>query len=105
MSMLPEDVDLRIVYGMNCTWWDGIEKVGHKGPDGPLGRLPCCPHCKSVLFEMPSPKQWWDGVERFQAAGHPGYCDFIAWMQGKCFPHIAAAKAAYESKPGRSVTL
>ncbi|MCC8949310.1 hypothetical protein H8A97_30465 [Bradyrhizobium sp. Arg62] len=96
--------DTRIVYGFRCVWWDGIEKVGSKG-QGPLGGLPCCPHCGSPLFEMPSPKEWWDGVERHQANGHPGYRDFIEWLKGRCFPTVQAAKAAYEAKPGRTVSL
>jgi hypothetical protein len=96
--------DLRIVYGARCTWWDGIEKVGHRGEPGPLGRLPCCPHCKGVLFEMPTPKEWWASVEKYQNAGHPGYRAFIEWLKGKCFPNFDAAKAAYEARPGRLVT-
>jgi hypothetical protein len=96
--------DDRIVYGARCTWWDGIEQVGSKG-QGPLGGLPCCPHYRNMLFEMPTPKVWWDGVAKFEAAGHDGYRSFVEWMKGKCFPNIQAAQAAYQAKPGRTVRL
>lgn len=96
--------DTRIVYGMRCAWWDGIEKVGRI--ETPSGHgLPCCPHCRGVLMQMDSPAQWWDLVNRHEAAGHPGYRAFIEWLKGKCFPTVQAAKAAYEARPGRKVTL
>lgn len=91
--------DNRIVYGALCIWWDGIEKVGRNGV------LPCCPHCKGVLFEMNSPKQWWDGVEAHEANGHPGYRDFIEWLKGKCYPTTHEAKKAYEASGKRTVVL
>lgn len=96
--------DARIVYGMRCVWWDGIEKVAKTTPlDG--HSLPCCPHCGGVLMQMDGPAQWWAQVEQHEAAGHPGYRAFIEWMKGKCFPTMSAAKAAYEARPGRTVTL
>ena len=96
--------DDRIVYGMRCVWWDGIEKVGRTPPRGGIS-VPCCPHCGGVLYEMPSPKEWWAGVDKHQAAGHPGYRDFIEWLKGKCFPTVQAAKVAYGQKPGRAVQV
>jgi hypothetical protein len=57
------------------------------------------------LFQMDGPQQWWEQVQKHQDAGHPGYRAFIEWLKGKHFPDIAAAKATYEAKPGRSVTL
>ncbi len=99
-------VDTRIVYGFRCVWWDGIEQVGKmKGGDGPLGSLPCCPHCGSPLMQMDSPAQWWDGVAKHEVNGHPGYRAFIEWLKGKCYPTIQAAAEAYNAKPGRSVRL
>lgn len=91
--------DDRIVYGVRCFWWEGIENVSSRGG------LPCCPHCKGMLFEMASPKEWWDGVEKFETSGHPGYRAFVEWSKGKHFANIAAAVAAYNAKPGRNVTL
>lgn len=104
MNLPMRQADDRVVYGARCTWWDGIEKVGSKGT-GPLGSLPCCPHCRGMLFEMPTPKTWWDGVAKFEADGHTGYRSFVEWMKGKCFPDIRAAQIAYEAKPGRTVKL
>ncbi len=96
--------DTRIVYGMRCVWWDGIEKTA-RTPERDGHSFPCCPCCGSVLMQMDDPKQWWDTVEKHEAAGHPGYRAFIEWMKGKCFPDMKSAKAVYEAKPGRSVTL
>ena len=105
MKRTSIETDTRIVFGMRCVWWDGIEKVG-KLPPSPSGHsLPCCPHCGGVLMQMDGPEQWWRTVEQHQANGHPGYRAFIEWMKGKCFPTMQAAKAAYEAKPGRTVTL
>lgn len=98
--------DTRITYGAQCVWWGGIEDIGKTKPREPGGiSLPCCPKCGGMLFELPSPKEWWDGVEKYEANGHPGYRAFIEWRKGKCFPTQEAAKAAYEAKPGRKVTL
>lgn len=98
--------DSRVVYGIRCVWWDGVEKVGKMpGTDGPLGPLPCCPHCRGVLMQVDSPEKWWADVNTHQANGHPGYRAFMEWLKGKCFPTIQAAKAAYEAKPGRTVKL
>jgi hypothetical protein len=97
--------DDRIVYGIHCVWWDGIEKVGHTPPNRDGISIPCCPHCGSVLYELPSPKEWWDGVDKYEADGHPGYRDFISWLKGKCYPGRNAAKAAYEASGKRKVTL
>lgn len=102
--MMDADTDTRIAYGSRCTWWDGIEKV-ETIEAGSGHRLPCCPHCRGMLFEIPTPEMWWDGVVKYEAAGHAGYRAFMEWAKGKCFPNIKAAKAAYEAKPGRTVQL
>lgn len=96
--------DERVVYGARCVWWDGIEKVG-KITASNGASLPCCPHCRGMLFEIPTPTEWWASVEKHQKNGHPGYREFVEWLKGKCFPTIDAAKATYEAKPGRTVTL
>lgn len=87
--------DTRIVYGASCTWWDGIHAAGH-APAGPSGhRLPCCPHCGSMLFEMDSDEPWFAGARRYEADGHPGYVAMIEWARGRCFPNLAALEQAY----------
>lgn len=103
-----------IAYGVRCTWWDDKDNVGSlqmpammQSPRGggfipnPGQRptcLPCCPHCQSMLFETDK-ASWTAGVER-QNAAEPGYADLIAFMQGKCFPDMQAAKAAFAKAGG-----
>lgn len=88
--------DTRIVYGARCGWWDSIDKVGVDGG------LPCCPHCKGLLFEMDSPKTWWAGVDRYEAAGHQGYHAFVEWIRGKCMDW-SEAQEIYERETGKVV--
>lgn len=92
--------DTRIPYGMRCTWWDSISKVGLTA-HGPSGhRLPCCPICGGMLFEVESEAKWFEGVDRHEASGHPGYRAMIEWARGKCFRNFAAMSAAYASATG-----
>ena len=87
--------DLRIVYGARCTWWDSIDNVG-RTPPGPGGhRLPACPHCGSVLFEVPTEEDWWEGVDRAEREGRVGYRGLIEWSRGRCYPNFTALEAAY----------
>lgn len=72
-----------IAYGMACTWHDDKANVAvDRG-------LPCCPHCKGLLFEMTEP-EWLVGVAKHNVA-HPGYARFIVWAKGKCHPNFKAA--------------
>lgn len=83
-----------IAYGAKCSWWDDKEKVGTL-PMKDGSRLPCCPHCRSVLFEMPE-EQWNDGADKYEA-DNPGYKKLLNWSRGKCFPSWKHAKATYEA--------
>jgi hypothetical protein len=85
--------DTRVVYGARCTWWDSIQNIGHTRGPGP--RLPACPHCGSVLFEMPDEARFMAGVPAYEAAGHPGYGDALRWARGKCFQNAEAMQLAY----------
>ena len=85
--------DTRIPYGARCTWWDSIDKVGSRLT--PSGSIPCCPHCRNVLFEVESEEVWFAGADRYEAAGHPGYRAMLEWGRGKCFPDLEALKDAY----------
>lgn len=87
----------RIVYGARCTWWDGIAKVGKLGSG-----LPCCPHCRNVLFEMDNEEQWWAGVDRHETDGHPGYRAMMEWARGKCFPDFPTLVNAFQNRLRRS---
>ena len=86
--------DPRIVYGARCTWWDSIDKVGHI-PTGASRGLPCCPNCRSVLFECPNEGEWFTGIDRYEADGHPGYRNRMTWARGRCFPDMKTLDAIY----------
>jgi hypothetical protein len=60
--------------------------------------LPCCPHCKNMLFEMSNENIWWEGVDKYEARGHPGYRTMIEWSRGKCFPTHEAMHKAYAER-------
>jgi len=92
--------DTRIVYGVGCTWWDSIYKVGHTPPMNGH-RLPCCPHCGSVLMELPDEAAWWKGVDRYEADKEPGYRKLVEWQRGKCFPNMGVARVAYAAEMTR----
>lgn len=85
--------DARVVYGARCSWWDSIDKAGTS--KSALHSIPCCPHCKQVLFEMESQEHWDAMVEKYENDGHPGYKAMVDWGRGKCFPNTRALEAAY----------
>lgn len=90
--------DKRLVYGMRCTWWENISAVAHTAP-GPSGhRIPCCPHCGSVLFEMDSEDRFIEQARSYESNGHPGYVQMLQWARGKCFPNMQALEKAYTSE-------
>ena len=91
-SELEQDCWARIVYGANCTWWDSISKASQL-PNG----IPCCPFCKSVLFEFPTLAAFMEGAEKYEADGHPGYRELLTWQRGKCFRTMEDAKKRMES--------
>jgi hypothetical protein len=84
-------IDLRIVYGARCVWWDSITKAATT-PSG----LPCCPHCGGVLFETASEEAWWEAVDKHEAQGALGYHKFVEWSRGKCFPTYGDARVVYD---------
>lgn len=81
----------RIVYGASCTWWDAITALK------PTGNLPVCPYCHSNLFEVDNAKTWWADARAHEAAGNPGYCAYVEWLRGRCFPDHEIARAAYDA--------
>lgn len=94
---------MKVVYGArDCVWWDTIDNAGRTPPRAGVS-IPCCPHCGSVLFEVPSEQDWFAAVDKYEAQGHPGYRALIEWARGKCFPNHALTKAAYKVATGKSV--
>lgn len=101
--------DPRIVYGAGCSWWESISKIATKSVkiagDDEAMELPCCPHCKGVLFEVASEEVWWANVAaHIERSGETFYREFIEWVRGKCFPSTRqgsgadAARAAFEAE-------
>jgi len=105
MEMLYQDnlKDERIVYGARCVWWDSIDKAS-KTKDSKFA-LPCCPHCGSVLFEVPSIEGWMDSVDAHEKKGHPGYRKLVEWCRGRCFRTMGDAVAQYKIETGEEVTI
>lgn len=90
--------DTRLAYGATCTWFGPIQEVGTKTEH----RLPCCPLCGGVLFEMPTEQEWWDGIDKYERDGHPGYRALWEWQRKvkRCFPlrdGIKALEAAHKA--------
>lgn len=95
--------DTRYVYSARCTWNGPIQAVG-KLPSG----LPCCPQCRSPLFELPSELEWTKAAHAYEREGHTGYASFMTWMRGRCFrgsSRLLDAAQAYQKETGRAVTL
>jgi len=91
--------DERIVYGAGCTWWDSIDKAGKAAPSRSGHRLPGCPHCGGLLYELDNERLWWAGVDGFAArTGNAGYRNMIEWSRGKCFKNVSDMKAAYDQE-------
>ena len=107
------------VYSARCAWHGPIEKVGKlemppmelKNARGgnpiqiPSSGLPCCPYCKSVLFQIEE-ENWLKGVIQHNIS-HPGYAELVAWMekQPRCYPTYKEAAFAFEKETGKTVKL
>jgi hypothetical protein len=108
------------VYSANCSWHDHITKVGLTEPSPQqmayvgsgknktpieIGghRLPCCPFCGSILFQLDE-KEWWEGAEKHDKT-HPGYLAFLRWSQGKCRKNIRLAALDFQLETGVRVNL
>jgi hypothetical protein len=87
--------DTRYCYGARCTWSGPIQAVGTNGSG-----LPCCPHCRGVLFELPTEAEWWNGAEAFDRTNEPGYLDLMRWAakQPRCWRTIADLREAYRTR-------
>lgn len=82
--------DTRVVYGATCTFWGPIGSVGIND-----NGLPCCPHCKGMLFESPIEGTFLEGAPNHEIDGHPGYLSMLKWAKGKCFRNINEVEEAF----------
>lgn len=95
--------DNRYVYGATCTFMGTIDKVG-KTDSTPS--IPCCPHCKGVLFEE-SIEEWWNSAKKFETEMPcPGYVDFLKWVeeQPKCTQHLKDLAGEYNKTFNKKVS-
>lgn len=87
-------LDHRYVYGARCAWHGSIKEIGLIG-----GRIPCCPHCKGVLYEVPTAKDWWDMVDAAEPR-IPGYRKFVEWLHDHHFYDPRDATVVYKLETG-----
>ena len=76
--------DPRIVLGINCTWWDSIDKTAIHAAG-----FPVCPDCGGPLLEVVNEESWWKGQD--PAANK----QCVEWGRGKCFPSHTERFKAY----------
>lgn len=85
----------QIAFGVACTWWDDLAKVGRlPGPKG----IPCCPFRSGLAYQTDAAK-WEAYAHQQQLAAPDDALGLIAFMRGKCFPSREAALAAYVKEP------
>lgn len=88
--------DTRVAYGARCFWWDDVQNAGTTHTKG---GLPCCPSCRSVLYEAPSEEVFLAGAQQWMQLSSPydrkGYLDLLKWSKGKCFPSREHAAYIY----------
>lgn len=78
--------DTRFCYGATCTWFGAITEVGAVGAPP---KLPCCPLCGGMLFELLSEAHWWKDVDRYERERpYPHYRKMWEWQRAAkvCFP-------------------
>ena len=95
-----------IIYGVRCSWWGVFGEHGTlPTPSGNPG-IPCCPHCRSVLYETVS-DEWYKHLDELEAQGCDGYKEFYEWTRqcGRCFRSQVVAAIAYRAETGKDVVL
>ena len=102
------------VYAAHCGWSGSILDTGtlplppsaNLPPEIKNAGIPCCPYCKSPLFQVEEEK-WWKEAAIHEAKGHPNYVDFAKWKesQRKCWPTLAEAAVEYKQATGKEVVL
>lgn len=89
---MQQTEDTRVAYGARCTWWGDIKDVGTFG----AFRIPCCPKCSGMLFEMDSEALFVAKAEEYERdSPAPGYVDMLMWAKGRCFKVFGEMVDAY----------
>jgi len=90
------------VYAALCSWNGHISQIGLAGEH----RLPCCPHCRSMLFQIDEDR-WQSGAREHEEKGHTHYVEFMSWCStnGKCWRSLEEAALHFERATGRTVIL
>lgn len=87
-----------VAYGAQCTWWDLKNQVGLIHSPNTKFPLPCCPHCRRMLFEM-TRTEWDAAIAKYVSENdNPSYADMIFWGRGKCFSNYAELKNRWENR-------
>lgn len=78
--------DERIPYGARCTWWGTIYEIKTNYSNG--HHLPCCPHCRGMLFEVRTLAIWNEMVQEYaEKSGDAAYPAFMDWVRTRpCQP-------------------
>ena len=101
--MAEERKDKRFVYSVNCTFWGSIYEVGLTGKEGDAIRLPCCPHCGSVLMEKENEAKLLKGIDEYDEK-NPGYKELFFWLRGRrCCATMRQAATWKELETGKGV--
>lgn len=100
--MSKQPADTRIAYGARCTWWNSIYEIGTVEGNGGVS-LPCCPHCRGPLFEVPSELEWWSQVKRHDENVRVNYVQFIEWLRGRCYRTLDDALRDWRAETGLSL--
>ena len=86
--------DKRFCYSATCTWFGSIYETKQLETG-----IPCCPHCRGVLFELPQEKEWWEAIDVYETNNEVGYRAMWEWQreQKRCFPLMKDLRAAYRN--------
>jgi hypothetical protein len=88
--------DLRIGFGVMCTWWGPLSEVLPAE-----GRFLRCPVCQKPLYEFESAEKFLDFAARYEAHGHKNQVALVKYARGRCFSNWPAAQRSFEKEDAR----
>lgn len=98
------EADDRIVYGIRCTWWDSIDKIGFKPAakrDEDQTPKPCCARCGGPIAVLPL-YNWQQAMIKAENL-HAGYAEFLSWCRSRCYRSYEEAAEYYTKLTGCQV--